>query len=318
LFDLSVKSMQQNALIRSLVALATLPYATGLMSNARSASSSNSTRSGTSLSLVLHRRVVRERVLRRRAKIAEPAESESVNLAEGLSQSNASTEVVQVSTAMHKTAYFGQLKVGSPPAQEFTVVFDTGSGNLLVPGENCGSEACMSHDRFSETRSSSARKINCDGSDVDPGMDPDQVTITFGTGHITGRCLEDSICLGSLCTKGAFIASTDESQHPFASFTFDGVLGLALEQMAQGDGFSLMSRLEAEGAAGGNALAKPQFAVFLSDSDSEVSEITFGDIKEERMASRLFWVGVSRPSGYWEVKIDDITLNNEPQGICED
>lgn len=216
------------------------------------------------------------------------------------------------SKAIHKTAYFGRLDIGTPP-QSFSVVFDTGSGNLMVPGEDCQSAACQSHDRFSQSDSSSVKEVNCDGSAIDAGMEPDEVTISFGTGHITGRCLEDLICVGNLCSRGAFIASTDESRHPFASFTFDGVLGLALDHMAQGPSFSMMSRLSQEGK-----LLKPMFSVFLSDSDQEASEITFGDIKADHMASDIFWVGVTRPSGYWEVRIDDITLNNAPQSLCED
>merc|ERR1719238_915297 len=141
----------------------------------------------------------------------------------------------------------------------------------MVPGDDCKSAACHSHDRFTQTASSSAHELNCDGSEVESGTDPDEVTITFGTGHITGRCLEDKICIGNLCAPGAFISSTDESQHPFASFDFDGVLGLALTDMAQSPTFSLMSQLSDQ-----RQLQKPLFSVFLSDSNAESSEITFG------------------------------------------
>jgi len=213
---------------------------------------------------------------------------------------------------VHKTAYFGELKLGSP-AQTFSVVFDTGSGNLMVPGEHCRSSACRSHARFEESSSTTARQVNCDGSEVVAGTIADQVTITFGTGHITGRCVADRICIGDLCSEGAFISSTDESRQPFASFLFDGVLGLAMESMAQGDMFSLMARMSE-----GRSLQRPLFSVFLSDSDEESSEITFGDVKMEHMASELFWVDVSGPSGYWELQIEDIAIDNAPQGICED
>lgn len=213
---------------------------------------------------------------------------------------------------VHKTAYFGKLAIGTP-AQTFSVVFDTGSGNLMVPGDDCESAACLAHDRFAEGSSSSARDVNCDGSDIDQDAEADEVTITFGTGHITGRCVEDRICLGNLCSHGAFISSTDESRHPFAAFTFDGVLGLALDNMAQGNSFSMMQRLSSE-----RQLIKPIFSVFLSDSEHENSEITFGEVKMEHVASDFFWVNVHKGSGYWEVKIDDIALNNELQSLCED
>jgi len=183
----------------------------------------------------------------------------------------------------------------------------------MVPGGDCGSEACKRHQRFDQASSSSVSEVNCDGSEVPSGSEPDEVTITFGTGHITGRCLRDTLCIGNLCAEGAFISSTDESRHPFASFTFDGVLGLALTNMAQGSQFSIMTQLQEN-----HMLQKPLFSVFLSDSNAENSEITFGDMKPEHMASELFWVDVVSTSGYWEVQIDDITLNDKPQNLCKD
>eukprot|EP00418_Pyrodinium_bahamense_P092673 CAMPEP_0179035040 /NCGR_PEP_ID=MMETSP0796-20121207/12911_1 /TAXON_ID=73915 /ORGANISM="Pyrodinium bahamense, Strain pbaha01" /LENGTH=417 /DNA_ID=CAMNT_0020731311 /DNA_START=57 /DNA_END=1310 /DNA_ORIENTATION=+ len=216
------------------------------------------------------------------------------------------------SQAQHKMAYYGDIEVGTP-GQVFSVVFDTGSGNLIVPGNDCGSSACKVHDRFNQHKSSTNRPMNCDGSEVDEGWTPDQITITFGTGHITGVCMNDQICIGNVCSVGNFISSTEESSTPFSSFAFDGVLGLALPSMAQSRAFCMMSRL-----AKAEALRKPLFSVFLSDSDIETSEITFGEIKQEHMASELFWVPVTGSSGYWEVRIEDITLDGKRQGLCED
>jgi len=268
--------------------LEALIAAAAVVRNAAASEAHAATKSGSSLSIALERRVSTELELQ---------------VQEGRTGKT---------RAVHKMAYFGKLSIGTPP-QSFSVVFDTGSGNLMIPGDDCKSAACRSHDRFAQASSSSAHEVNCDGSEIPSGTDPDEVTITFGTGHITGRCLQDNICIGSLCALGAFIASTDESRHPFASFTFDGVLGLALANMAQGEQFSVMTQLQQ-----GNELQKPLFSVFLSDSNKENSEITFGDVKPEHMASELFWVDVISPSGYWEVQIDDITLNNKPQNICKD
>merc|ERR1719440_2614563 len=115
-----------------------------------------------------------------------------------------STKMSSKNAAVHKTAYFGTLHVGTPK-QKFTVVFDTGSGNLLVPGTDCKSTACLQHDRFDESSSSTMKEVNCDGSPVQGKESVDEVTIKFGTGEITGRCLEDQICVGSICSRGSFI-----------------------------------------------------------------------------------------------------------------
>merc|ERR1719321_1299532 len=65
-----------------------------------------------------------------------------------------------------KTSYSGLLNIGSPVPQEFRVVFDTGSGHLLVPSVNCKSEACEVHKRFNASSSETARAINTDGTRI--------------------------------------------------------------------------------------------------------------------------------------------------------
>ncbi|KAJ2809659.1 hypothetical protein GGI24_007171, partial [Coemansia furcata] len=50
--------------------------------------------------------------------------------------------------------YYGYIGIGSPP-QKFSVIFDTGSSNIWVPGEACRSTACVAHRRFDKDRSSS-------------------------------------------------------------------------------------------------------------------------------------------------------------------
>jgi len=214
--------------------------------------------------------------------------------------------------ARHKMAYFGEIEVGTP-GQKFVVVYDTGSGNLLIPGSSCDDSACSKHHRFDSEKSPTFKELNCDGKDLQGGKSTDQLTITFGTGHISGRCVQDQICTGSLCTTGTFLAATEESDQPFASFSFDGVLGLGRDVLAQGPKFSLMARMVQN-----RLLAEPLFSVFLSDSESETSEITFGEVKHDHMASELFWVPVAKKSGYWEVQIQDITFNDKNQNICKD
>lgn len=241
--------------------------------------------------------------------VSTKAGSHSVTLTKRVSR--VAMQAQESSKVRHKMAYFGDLQVGTP-AQVFSVVFDTGSGNLIIPGEDCRSQACLIHDRFSREKSPLAKRINCDGTEV-RGSDPDEITITFGTGHISGHCMEDTVCVGTACSRGAFISSTDESAQPFADFAFDGVLGLSLDVLAQGASFSLMQRLVSL-----HQLMHPLFSVFLSDSDAETSEITFGDIKEDHMASELFWVKVTGTSGYWEVNIDDIVIGHEKQSLCRD
>jgi hypothetical protein len=213
---------------------------------------------------------------------------------------------------VHKTAYYGKLEIGTP-RQAFTVVFDTGSGNLMVPSTYCRSRACTMHRRFDRKTSATAEDIEADGSLARKGALRDQITVTFGTGEISGVFVQDDVCIGNLCTNVHFVGATDETDDPFSSFKFDGVLGLALPEMAQGPDFSVMNHLVQS-----KALMQPLFSVFLSDSNMESSEITFGDIKDEHAATEMFWQPVTKDSGYWQVQIEDITIDNKKQSLCSD
>lgn len=222
------------------------------------------------------------------------------------SDSSAGTALV------HKTAFYGEMKVGTP-GERFAVVFDTGSGNLLIPGDGCTSEACLVHRRFHPRNSSTSKRVSCSAeSTVLDDNEEDDIGITFGTGEIWGSCYEDSICLGDICDPGSFIVTSFESHDPFKLFSFDGVLGLALPAMSQGPSFNLMGRLMSH-----RTLHDSLFTVFMSDDDDETSEVTFGDIKHEHRASEIIWSQVERDFGYWEVRMGDITLNNVEMGICK-
>jgi len=225
----------------------------------------------------------------------------------------------QVTQRNHKrrsnqaSEYYGQVAVGSPQ-QSFMVVFDTGSGNLLLPSTECDDEACTSHKRFDSGVSVSAMQIAYADQPVTPmGHDGsrDVVTITFGTGEMSGVYVRDNVCLGNegICCKADFIAATNESDEPFSLVPFDGILGLSLPQMAEGQDFSVLDRLVKAGM-----LQEKVFAVFFG-GDGEQSEITFGTYTEDKMASMLFWAPVTVP-GYWQVKMDDITLDSQRLGLC--
>jgi len=212
----------------------------------------------------------------------------------------------------HASEYYGKVSIGSPP-QDFVVVFDTGSGNLLLPSKQCQDEACKSHKRFDASLSTSAVDVAfADSPDkaVDKGGDRDVVTITFGTGEISGVFIKDTICIGSICTHGDFVAATEESDEPFSLVPFDGIFGLSLPQMSEGPHFNIFDCMIRD-----KVLKQNMFAVFFGASDTEESEITFGEYKKSRMASDLFWVPVSNP-GYWQVEMQDIAVQNGRQNLC--
>jgi cathepsin E len=208
--------------------------------------------------------------------------------------------------------YYGPLSIGSPP-QEFSVVYDTGSGNLIIPGRDCTSSACMKHRKFDRALSTTAKITNCNvnATPARTQATASTIDIEFGTGRISGTCIRDKVCLESSCTEAVVIVSTEETDSPFNNYMFDGVLGLSRSGMSHGPGYNLLNQLAAE-----DTLQSSVFSVFLSDSNAEDSEITFGDTKTEHMASELVWAPVKQVSGYWEVVIDDMAINDVKKGVC--
>jgi len=198
---------------------------------------------------------------------------------------------------IHKTAYWGNIQMGTPP-QEFKVIFDTGSGNLILPSKECMGPGCAPHRKYSVSDSSTASKVLNEKGES-------STNIFFGTGQIAGDYVQDQMCLGeSLCSQIRFIAAGEESDQPFSVTPFDGILGLGFSDLSMGKGFNIVDDL----------LPNGKFAVFLTDDSN--SEITFGGYKPESLASDIIWAPVSHES-YWQVSVDDITFDNKATGLCD-
>merc|ERR1719298_189 len=117
---------------------------------------------------------------------------------------NSDTNGATASKVVHKTAYYGKVEVGTP-RQPLTVVFDTGSGNLMVPSTYCKSRACTQHKQFDRKMSQTAEDIQADGTHAQKGAARDQITVTFGTGEISGVFFQDDVCIGSICSNVYFV-----------------------------------------------------------------------------------------------------------------
>lgn len=96
----------------------------------------------------------------------------------------------------HKSAYYGRITVGSPKPQIFDMVFDTGSGHVVIPSSMCRMSTCKKHRRFQSRASMTARDIDVDGTVINAWDARDQITVAFGTGEVTGIFMADKICLG--------------------------------------------------------------------------------------------------------------------------
>jgi len=202
---------------------------------------------------------------------------------------------------IHKTAYWGSVSLGTPP-QHFKVIFDTGSGNLIVPSSQCSVPGCKPHKKYESKSSTTSMTIQNENGEGN-------AEISFGTGNIAGDFYRDKMCIGdSLCIDSSFIAANRESTEPFQEIPFDGIMGLGFKDLSMGKGFNIVDDLYA-----GGQLPQGQVSFYLTDGGD--SEVTFGGYKSEYLASDILWARVDLES-FWQVSIDDITFDNKPKSLC--
>mmetsp|Transcript_104993 Transcript_104993/g.203298 ORF Transcript_104993/g.203298 Transcript_104993/m.203298 type:complete len:483 (+) Transcript_104993:87-1535(+) len=218
----------------------------------------------------------------------------------------------------HKTSFSGMISIGTP-AQEFRVVFDTGSAHIVVPSSECRNSTCLEHQRYDLSASSTSTAINLNGDDCPPGELCDEVTIGYGTGKVQGEFARDEICLGgdhNACVEASIVVSTQMSDHPFRSFKFDGIFGLAFDSLAVSPEFSFFNRLSRS-----DHTAELQFGVYLVDGNAgeEQSEIALGGYNSHRLLTPLAWSPVAKHAmGHWQVSITEVRIGNQTVDVCKD
>lgn len=238
-----------------------------------------------------------------------------------------------------KTSYFGSLSVGTP-AQEFRMVMDTGSGHVVVPSARCISKACSLHRRYDLNSSTTGKAVNADGSEVESLELADQLTIGFGTGEVLGEFATEHVCLygedGSaqasspLCVDMRIVTAVEMSEQPFATFGFDGILGLSLSGLALSPEFSFFGSWAASVAAiskdptqAGPGLQPraSQFAFFLTDEEEKEkqSELVFGGHDASQSLEAISWAPVAVPRmGFWQLKIISVRVGGVELDFCKD
>jgi hypothetical protein len=233
----------------------------------------------------------------------------------------------------HKTAYFGNISVGQPASQNFTVVFDTGSAHVFLPSSSCVAEPCLKHRRFDQSASTSAFAIDQTGARIsDSSSERDHASLSYGTGEVSGAFVSEVLCVGSemteptashssavqlesqpLCTRLRLVCAEEMTAEPFNSFGFDGVLGLGLEALALHPEFNFF------GQASRGGRMESIFSVFLASDADDRSEITLGGHNHPRMGGALTWVPVVAPEkGYWQINVRSVRVGNEDTGLCSE
>jgi len=217
-------------------------------------------------------------------------------------------------TLLHATQYYGSINVGTPP-QSFNVIFDTGSGDFILPSKKCDDTPCTKHHLYAPEQSKTNMQIGWIDEPTTPlkeGDDRDVKTINFATGEATGEYSRDVVCLAKQCGLTDFITLSEESDDPFLTAPWDGIVGLALS-ISSAPQFNTFPQLY---TTKGQQMFSMYYAATEYGSKTRDGEVTFGAIKESRLGGPITWSPVS-VDGYWQIKIDDVLVDGKPSNLCD-
>ncbi|XP_063145245.1 pepsin A-like [Candoia aspera] len=189
--------------------------------------------------------------------------------------------------------YIGTIYIGTPP-QQFTVLFDTGSSNLWVPSVYCSSHACSDHNRFNPQQSSTFQATS------------QSVSITYGTGSMTGFLGYDTVQVGSIQVTNQIFGLSQTEPGSFLYYSpFDGILGLAYPALSASGATPVFDNMMSEGL-----VSQDLFSVYLSSDDQSGSFVMFGGVDPSYYSGSLNWVPLSAEL-YWQITLDSITINGQ-------
>lgn len=189
---------------------------------------------------------------------------------------------------------FSEISIGTPP-QDFKVILDTGSSNLWVPSQSCGSIACYLHQKYDSSASSTYKK---NGTEFE---------IRYGSGSLSGFVSQDVVTIGDLKIKGQdFAEATQEPGLAFAFGRFDGILGLGFDRISVNGIVPPFYQLVNQ-----KLIDEPVFAFYLSgESGGDDSEVVFGGVDKDHYTGKITEIPLRRKA-YWEVDLDSITFGDE-------
>uniref|UniRef100_A0A8I5T0S0 Peptidase A1 domain-containing protein n=1 Tax=Pongo abelii TaxID=9601 RepID=A0A8I5T0S0_PONAB len=191
-------------------------------------------------------------------------------------------------------------RIGTP-AQDFTVIFDTGSSNLWVPSVYCSSLACVTnHNLFNPEDSSTYQSTS------------ETVSIAYGTGSMTGILGYDTVQVGGISDTNQIFGLSETEPGSFLYYApFDGILGLAYPSISSSGATPVFDNIWNQGL-----VSQDLFSVYLSADDQSGSVVIFGGIDSSYYTGSLNWVPVT-VEGYWQITVDSITMNGEAIACAE-
>ncbi|KAF9223949.1 acid protease [Gyrodon lividus] len=185
--------------------------------------------------------------------------------------------------------WFGSITVGTPP-QIYTVVFDTGSSDFILPGVDCDA-SCNGHALYDPASSSTS--VNLD----------EPFILLYGSGDtVFGQQHTDNVTIiGLTATHQTFgVASRYSGGFRRERFTADGVMGMAFQSISEFHQSSAFQTLITQGQTDEPVFAfncagpRPELYLGGTNPDMYTGDFTYTQVTEQ---------------GYWQVNLENVMVN---------
>lgn len=188
--------------------------------------------------------------------------------------------------------YYGQISLGTP-AQDFEVIFDTGSADLWVASVNCD-ESCGRHSKYDSSKSSTY---------VANGT---TFNIEYGSGPVSGYQSFDTLDMGGLVLESQEFAEVTDVSGLGAAYKagkFDGILGMAFSVLSVNHIATPFTNLVSQGM-----VESGEFAFFLGNANEEEGELLLGGVDPAHYTGEFTYVPLLAAT-YWEITLDGVTVD---------
>ncbi|XP_064086690.1 lysosomal aspartic protease-like [Macrobrachium nipponense] len=195
--------------------------------------------------------------------------------------------------------YYGPINLGTP-AQEFNVIFDTGSSNLWVPSKKCLSVACLAHRRYDSAASSTYKENGT------------AIEFHYGSGSCKGFLSADHLSVGDVPVEDQLFAEITSEGLSFLPGKFDGIMGMAFVEISALEVPTVFDNMIDQGV-----VDDPIFSFYLNHNMSGTpgGELVLGGSDPNHYEGEFAYVPVSRV-GYWQVTVESISVGGVAKSFC--
>ncbi|XP_011196132.2 lysosomal aspartic protease-like [Zeugodacus cucurbitae] len=193
--------------------------------------------------------------------------------------------------------YYGKITIGTP-AQDFLVLFDSGSSNLWIPSSTCptSNEACQNHAKYDSSASSTY---------VANG---ESFSIQYGSGSLSGFLSQDTVRVAGLTIKNqVFAEAMLEPGDSFVDSNFDGLMGMAFQSISNDNVVPPFYNMWSQGL-----ISKNLFSFYLAraGTSSQGGEMILGGSDSSLYKGELTYVPISQ-QGYWQFGVDSGSMGGQ-------